>query len=314
MRNIRFSNAYYYDILKIDKFQVLGDIFMKYSHIKYFTALLMFGLNGIIASHIGLSSYEIVLLRTLLGSLLLISLFWGTKQKFKCMTYKKDLLFIVVSGIAMGISWMCLYEAYAQIGVSIASLLYYTGPMIIMILSPLLFKEKMTIIKIVSFVVVLAGIFLVNGTVFNEISNPFGIFFGILSAVMYSIMVMSNKKTRHIKGFENSLIQLTVSFFTVLIFAYFKNGLSIHIDACDWIWILILGFINTGIGCYFYFSSIGNLPIQTVAICGYIEPLSAVLFSIILLHEKMLPIQIVGAIFIIGGAVFGECFHMKDKK
>lgn len=46
---------------------------------------------------------------------------------------------------------------------------------------------------------------------------------------------------------------------------------------------LLLDIVNTGIGCYFRFSSIGDLPVQTVAICGYLEPLSALLFSTVLL-------------------------------
>jgi len=71
--------------------------------------------------------------------------------------------------------------------------------------------------------------------------------------------------------------------------------------------LLILGFINTGIGCYFYFSSIGNLPVQSIAICGYLEPLSAVLFSVLLLKKVMPPIQIIGAVLILGGAILGEC-------
>ena len=74
---------------------------------------------------------------------------------------------------------------------------------------------------------------------------------------------------------------------------------------------LILGLFNTGIGCYFYFSSIGKLPVQTVAICGYLEPLSAVVFSVIVLHETMLPIQILGAALIIGGAVSSELVKRK---
>ena len=287
---------------------------MKKSYLKYITALLLFGMNGIVAGNIHLNSYEIVLLRTLLGSLLLVALLFITKKKMTWTKNKKDLIYIAVSGIAMGVSWMFLYEAYAQIGVSISSLLYYSGPVIVMVLSPLLFKEKLTAFKIIGFVAVLVGIFFVNNNTFSVNGNTFGILCGLLSAVLYAIMVIANKKATHIKGLENSAIQLIISFLTVFIFVAFKNGFSIHIDSSDWIWILILGLLNTGAGCYFYFSSIGNLPVQTVAICGYIEPLSAVLFSVILLHETMVPMQIIGAILIIGGAVFGECAHFKAKK
>ena len=79
-----------------------------------------------------------------------------------------------------------------------------------------------------------------------------------------------------------------------------------HIAPTSMVPILILGLLNTGIGCYFYFSSIGKLKVQTVAICGYLEPLSAVLFSVAFLKETMLPLQIIGAVLIIGGAMYSE--------
>lgn len=278
---------------------------MNRTYLKYFASLLLFGSNGIVASHIGLNSSEIVLLRTLIGSLLLISVFLMTKQKFTFIDYKRDLIFICISGIATGASWMFLYEAYVQVGVSIATLLYYCGPVVVMLLSPVLFKEHLTWIKTTGFIAVICGIFLINND-FNGSGNLWGILCGLLSALMYSVMVMANKKAEHIKGMENSVIQLVASFLTVAVFVGIRSGYNLQIEASDWIWILVLGLLNTGIGCYLYFSSIGNLPVQTVAICGYLEPVSAVLFSVILLHEAMMPLQVLGAVCIVGGAVIGE--------
>lgn len=279
---------------------------MKKSYIKYFTALLLFGSNGIVASFIHLTSYEIVLLRTFIGSVLLIALFFLTRNKLTFYKHKKDSLFLVLSGIAMGTSWMFLYEAYTQIGVSIASLCYYCGPVIVMALSPNLFKERLTAVKIIGFIAVLAGIFLVNGNAFDGSGNGWGIFCGLMSALMYSAMVICNKKAWRIQGMENATLQLFISFLTVFIFVLFKQGLAIRLGTEDIIPMLILGLFNTGIGCYFYFSSIGDLPVQTVAICGYLEPLSAVLFSVAFLHERLSLLQIIGAVCIIGGAVFSE--------
>lgn len=284
---------------------------MKKSYLKYFTALLLFGSNGIVASFIHLTSYEIVLLRTFIGSVLLIALFFLTRNKLTFYKYKRDSLFLILSGMAMGTSWMFLYEAYAQIGVSIASLCYYCGPVIVMTLSPILFKERLTAVKIVGFVAVLVGIFLVNGNAFDDSGNLWGIFCGLMSALMYAVMVICNKKARRIQGIENATLQLFISFLTVFVFVLFKQGLAIHLSATDIMPMLILGLINTGIGCYFYSSSIGKLPVQTVAICGYLEPLSAVLFSVAFLNESMSFLQIVGAICIIGGAVFSELLVKK---
>lgn len=279
---------------------------MKASYLKYIFALLLFGSNGIVASLIHLSSYEIVLLRTLIGSLLLIAIFFMAREKLIFYKYKTQSVFLAVSGIAMGTSWIFLYEAYDEIGVSLASLAYYCGPVIVMILSPFLFREKLTRIKVCSFLVVLVGIFLVNGTAFGNGVSVWGLACGLLSAVCYSLMVMFNKKAKDITGLENSMLQLFVAFLTVAIFVGIKQGYRMEIDTQSIIPILVLGLLNTGIGCYFYFSSIGKLPVQTVAICGYLEPLSAVLFSVIFLKETMLPIQIIGAVLIIGGAMLGE--------
>lgn len=279
--------------------------------VKYISALLLFGSNGMVASFIQLSSLQIVLLRTLTGSILLAVLFFLTGGKLTFYKHKRHFSFLAVSGIAMGASWMFLYEAYARIGVSIASLLYYCGPVIVMALSPLLFKEKLTANKIVGFLAVIVGVVLINGNAFGDNGDIFGIACGLLSAVMYAFMVICNKKAKAIVGLENSTLQLTIAFFTVAAFVGIKQGYTMQITSSSVMPILILGLLNTGIGCYLYFSSIGKLKVQTVAICGYLEPLSAVLFSVVFLSEVMLPLQIIGAALIIGGAMAGELLNKR---
>nr|WP_319396455.1 DMT family transporter [uncultured Desulfobacter sp.] len=282
---------------------------MKNAYFKYITALLLFGLNGIVASHISLSSYEIVFTRTMIGSLFLILVFVFSKQKLQLGRSKSHSLFLFISGVAMGTSWMFLYEAYYQIGVSIATLAYYCGPVIVMLISPLVFMEKMTSAKLLGFFVVIIGMLCVNGYALSNGSVSWGLVCGLSSAIMYAFMVIFNKKAVSIKGLENPMCQLIVSFLTVAVFLGLKQGFSISNIHENLVPILILGILNTGIGCYFYFSSIGNLSGQSVAICGYLEPLSALFFSTVLLGEKLKLVQIVGAVLILGGAAFGELFR-----
>lgn len=286
---------------------------MKKSYIKYLISLLLFGANGIVASFIDMNSYEIVFFRTLLGSFLLLLIFLAGRGKFTFYKYKRQFFCLVISGISMGASWMLLYEAYTKIGVSIASLLYYCGPMIVMALSPLLFKEKLTVCKAVGFLTVLCGVFLINGTSIHTQSNDFGVFCGLLAAVMYALMVIFNKKAAGIDGLENAMLQLLISFATVAAFIAWKQGFIRNITIANILPIVILGLINTGIGCYLYFSSISHLPVQSVAICGYLEPLSAVLFSAVFLKEVMLTQQVAGGVLILGGAAVGEFFKVKRK-
>lgn len=288
----------------------------KNAYIKYLLSLLLFGSNGIVASFILLNSYEIVFSRSLLGSLFLIAVFVFGRNKPSFWKNKREFIFLICSGVAMGTSWMFLYEAYSQIGVSIATLIYYCGPVIVMILAPIVFKESITSAKIAGFIAVFIGMLLVNGVEVTNSRFLWGLICGILSAVTYAFMVIFNKKAASIKGLENSMGQLTVSFVTVAIFTWIKQGASIAVSKESILPILILGIVNTGFGCYLYFSSIKELPVQSVAICGYLEPLSAILFSAVFLHEQLTIVQIIGAILILGGASFGELFisHRKSKK
>lgn len=279
---------------------------MKPSFWKYILSMLLFGLNGIVASRIALSSYEIVWLRTMFGSLFLIGVFFLGRKTMVFRHHRKSFIYLILSGVSMGISWMLLYEAYQLIGVSIASLLYYCGPVIVMILSPILFRERLTRNRVISFLVVLAGVYLINGQMPQTQQTGRGILFGLLSALMYSGMVIFNKKAHGITGLENASFQLLVSFLTVTVFIAFRHGLTIPADSVNWPAILTLGLVNTGVGCYLYFSSIGHLPAQTVAIFSYLELLSAVLFSVLLLREVLHPLQIAGALIMIGGAVFAQ--------
>ncbi len=281
----------------------------KNNYIKYIFALLLFGSNGIVAQQIDMESTNIVLVRTFIGSVLLLTIFYLSKNRidFKN-TDKKSMLYLTISGIAMGCSWMFLYAAYRQIGVGMASLLYYTGPIIVMILSPVIFKERLTIQKCICFAVVLIGIFLLNIQQGKFELKSTGFILGILSAAMYSIMVIANKKADKITGMKNASLQLFISFLTVAVYLLIKGGFltSLPKAPVQWLWLVFLGLLNTGIGCYLYFSSIGSIPVQSVSILGYIEPLSALIFSVLFLKEEFILIQIIGAILILSGAVFSN--------
>ena len=279
--------------------------------VKYLVSMLLFGMNGVVASHIPLNSYEIVFFRTFIGSLFMLLMFLPGRGRFHVKEHKKDALFIALSGVSMGLSWMFLYEGFQQIGVSVTTLLYYCGPVLVMLLSPVVFRERLTVSTVVGFVVVAVGIVLVNGASAGEGMNAFGIFCGLMSAVGYCLMVTLNKKAEKITGMENTVIQLVVSCFTVSIFLGIKQGFAMDIPPSAWPWILVLGVVTTGYGCYLYFSSLSALPVQTAAVWGYLEALSAVVFAALFLGEKMTAVQLIGAVCIIGGAMASELIKKK---
>ena len=221
---------------------------MKQAYGKYILALLLFGSNGVVASAIALNSYEIVLLRTFIGSLFLVCIFLLSPKAARPRGSRRDFLFLAGSGVAMGASWMFLYEAYTQVGVSVATLAYYCGPVLVMILAPVLFREAMTKAKIIGFVCVLAGMVLVNRQELGQGVFSWGLLCGLLAAVLYTFMVVCNKKATGITGLANATCQLCFSFLAVAVFTVARQGLALTIAPAD-IWpILLLGLVNTGVG------------------------------------------------------------------
>ena len=76
--------------------------------------------------------------------------------------------------------------------------------------------------------------------------------------------------------------------------------------------LLLIGLVNTGLAYVLYFSGLQKLPGQSVALISYIDPVSALVFSALILHESMTVLQIIGAVFIIGGAMLGELRVNRD--
>lgn len=266
----------------------------------------MFGSNGEAASYIHLTSQQIVLLRTLLGFALLAVLYFATGHRLTVRQHKRDCAFLALSGVAMGADWMLLFEAYDQIGVSLGMMINYCGPILVIVTAPLFFRERLTWQKGLALALAMTGACLISGQTAATGGSVWGLVCAGLSAVTYAIMVISNKLSRHIVGMENALLQMGFTLVTVMVFVGFRGGLAMDIPAGDWPFILWLGLLNTGVGCYCYFSTIGALPAHTVAICGYLEPISAVVFSMVILREVISPVQLVGILLILGGAIFGE--------
>ena len=280
---------------------------------KHFLSVTLFGLNGVVASFILLSSYEIVFFRTLLGSLLMAAVFFLRREKFTFLQHKKQFFFLMLSGLIMGVHWMFLYEAYARVGPGLGTLLCYCGPVIVVALSPLVFREKLTWPKVTGFAAVMLGVFFISG-IAGVRMDPWGFISGILSAITYAGMVIFNKKAKDIGGLENTMFQLGFAFVAVSVFLVIRQGFYIPVKGSDVLPILGLGLVHTGFGCWLYFSTMSRLPVQTVSMLGYLEPLFAVLFSAWLLQKPMLPLQWLGAGLIIGGAMIAECWQSMQKK
>lgn len=270
----------------------------------YILSLIIFGSNGFFVSHISLASSQVVFLRTLIGGVLLSALVL-CRGGFHKESVRQEKVPLIMGGIVLGLGWVVLFEAYRLLNVSLATLIYYVGPMLALLLSPILFREKLTGRKYLSVLIVAIGLVFISGSIVVTGMNAMGLLFGILSALMYAALLYFNKRIVRTSGLETAALELDAAFVVALVYTLCTAGLP-RITGADLPYVAAIGFINTGLAYLLYFSGLQKLPGQSVALISYLDPVAALLFSATLLKEVMTPVQAVGAVLIIGGAMLGE--------
>lgn len=269
-------------------------------------AMFIFGTIAPFVRNISVSSGELALYRAVLASLLVGGFLLVTKQQLQLASIKKELLLLLLSGAAMGINWILLFEAYKYTTVSVATLSYYFAPVIVMAVCPIIFKEKLSAKQIICFVMATAGLVLITGTAGGGNSDLIGITFGLGAAVFYATVMLLNKFIKGVTGIHRTFIQFIAAIIVLLPYVALSGGFTLgELSLTGWGALLIVGLIHTGITYCMYFSALKELPGQKVAILSYIDPLVAVLVSL-LLNETMTVPQIIGGVLILGFTLLSE--------
>lgn len=278
-------------------------------------SMIIFGTLGIFVRNIPVSSGELALYRAILAAFLIAVYLLITKQKIPFSKIKKEIPILLLSGIAMGINWILLFEAYKYTTVSLATLSYYFAPVIVTVVCPLLFHEKLTGKQILCFVMSTAGLVLITGI--GDIegkSNFVGILFGLGAAVFYSAVILLNKFIKNVEGIPRTFLQFLSAIVILIPYVILTGGVTLgEMNTVSWINLIIVGWIHTGVTYCMYFSSLKELPGQKAAILSYIDPLVAVLISVMVLGEKMTFEQVVGGLLILGFTLWNEISSKNEK-
>lgn len=285
---------------------------MKYC-VMYIVSLLIFGSNGVFASHIDMTSAEIVCMRTLIGSLALILVLLVSRTKLDCAVMKREAFKLIAAGICLGVNWALLFEAYKLMSVSIATLTYYLAPIIVLILSPLLLREKQSARAYIGMCAAVVGLVLAVGLGDTSVSAT-GLIVGLGSAVFYAGLIIFNKKIDGVTGLPLTTIEMVIAACVMLPYVLLTGGyVGFPPDMEGTLYLIFLCLVNTGLACWLYFSSMNRLPARAVALFGYVDPVSALIFSAVFLGDRMGVLQIVGAVLVFAGAAFGQSKSKSDR-
>ena len=282
---------------------------LKNSRAMMIIAMATFGTLGPFVRNIGVSSGELALYRAVMAALLLSGYLSLTKQKLNLKRISRELPLLLISGMAMGINWILLFEAYKYTTVSVATLSYYFAPVLVTLACPLLFREKMGAKQWICFVMSTLGIVLITGI--GDLSGGSnhlkGILFGLGAAVLYATVILLNKFIKGVAGIQRTFLQFLAAIVILIPYVACSGGMTLQkLDSMGWICLLIVGLFHTGITYCLYFSALKEMPGQEAAILSYIDPLVAVLISVFILGEQMTLVQILGGALILGFTLWNE--------
>ena len=278
-------------------------------------AMLVFGTIGLFVKNIGFPSSFISFARALTGSIFiaLFMLFSGHGLDKKSVF--KNLKLLIPSGIAMAFNWICLFEAYRFTGVAVGTLCYYMAPVIVVVLSPVFLKEKLTAINVTSVLAAVVGAVLISGVVSGSAKSAKGILLGLAAAALYSTVVMINKFVKNLSPIETTFVQLSTAAVTMIPYILLTEEVTAFVfDRRSVIFTLIVGVFHTGIVYMIYFSSVQKIPAQTTAVFSYIDPVTAIILSAVVLGERLDAVQLIGTFLILAATLFNELAPIIRKK
>ena len=274
--------------------------------IGFIIAVVLYGTVGMFLRFSGLPSEAVALYRGVLGALFILLYRAVRGEKPDSAAIRRNLPILLLSGVLLGLNWIFLFAAYVKTTVAVASLCNYMAPILVIAFAPLVLKEKLDPRKLPCIAAALLGIVLVSDLFGGGIGDPAGIIYGLAGAVCFAGIVFCNRRLRDIPAIDRALMQLGISAVTVLPYVLIKNGGLPLPSGRALLIVLMLGIVQTGIAYCLYFRGMAVLPVQTVAILGYLEPVVSVLCSFFFLHEPLSVLGWVGAALVIAAAAVSE--------
>ena len=282
----------------------------KTAKLAFLSAILIYGTLGVFVRYAGQPSALVALARSSIGTLFLLLLLAVKRQKIDFAAIRRNWRPLLIAGVLLGLNWVTLFEAYRYTTVAVATLCTYLNPIIIVFGAAILMHEQLTARKLLCIAVALIGMVFVSGVADSglpDAGEAKGILLGLLTAVLYGCIVLSNKQLRDISAYDRTLVQLFITTLVLIPYCILHGDfVGLQITGGQLALLLILGVVHTGFAYSLYFGSMAYLPAQTLAILSYLDPVTAVLLSALVLHEPLSGFEILGAVCILGAAVVSE--------
>ncbi|MCR0348766.1 EamA/RhaT family transporter [Erysipelotrichaceae bacterium AF15-26LB] len=272
----------------------------------YLSAMFLFGTLGLFVRQAEVTSEVLACLRTLIGAVFLGGVLLFQKQRVQKI-HRRQVCYVLLSALFLGFNWVFLFEAYANTTISIATVIYYTAPLLALVAAVLLFHERIGRRDVMGIALTMIGLLFITRIAYGGMQMK-GIVFAALAAVCYAGVLLTNRCFQEIDGLYFTFLQLLFSSGILLIYLLMEGRVPeiSRIPLASWPWIFCIGILHTGIAYVLYFTSLHALSSSHAAIGSYLDPCVALLLSVMILQEPASLLQGIGIAAILGGILLHD--------
>jgi len=273
------------------------------------------GVLGKMAFHYGITPILLIMLRLCVSSCTLFFMIFIFKRELLKIK-KHDIPFFVIFGLfPIALQRVAYFYALDFTTATTAVMLFYTYPAIVAVMSVLLFEEKVTMKTVLAIVLTFLGTSFVVKIYETSrlVVNLPGIFFGLLSSVLFVVYVGMVKRLRkdysswtlvfYGDGFGAIALTLVVAFSLPEVTRF---------PAQLWSLVFTLAWVPSLLGYFLYSHALKYVEATKGSVVSIIEPVSAGVFSVVILAEILEPLQLFGILLALLG--IGSLFYRPNKK
>ncbi|WP_062259949.1 DMT family transporter [Endozoicomonas arenosclerae] len=269
-------------------------------------AVFLFGISGLFAKLLPLDVSQIVLGRTLIGAAsILLYLSWCGSIKGVFLAHRWWIN--LVMGAVLALHWMTFFYSIQVSSVAVGLLSFASFPVFVTLMEPLLFRERLRALDVITAVVVVLGLYLVVTPEGDNNSPVFqGAVWGCISAFLFAVLSLSNRKLiQNTDAISLSFLQNTgAALFTLPLAMFFGGGLEAMTSEVPML--LLLGLICTTLPIILFLNSLKTLRAQLVSLITSLEPVYGIIFALILMGETPSDSAVLGGIIMIGAIAVGS--------
>lgn len=262
----------------------------------------------------GMNPASVLLFRYLMGLPLLAAILAIRGRSLSLR--RQEVVPTMILGVMMALSSLTLFESYNYMNSGVASTLLFVYPVMVAVMMIMFFHEKFSFSTVICLVVMGAGLMMLMKPQGGNTLSAFGCVLVMISALTYAIYIVMVNVSKSVKGIPTTKLLFYVLAWGSLVYvAMICCGSRLTFPAEGWGWgnLLALAVIPTAISLACTTRAIQLIGSTPTAILGALEPVSAVVLSVVVLGQSLTAQDIIGGTLIVVATTIVICAGPVDK-